>query len=143
MRDAQVRRLPVTDSAGRLVGLLSMSDLARRVDELGDRIREPLLRALVGVCRTRSSEGAAVDLKGTELKSELRKVIERLQTLRDEVRVRLHLGSLEFKDQWRKLEPHLGDVERKAQALSEASRAEVQDAVKRLESLRSSLSQHN
>ena len=34
----------------------------------------------------------------------------------------LHLGSLELKDQWRKLEPQLGDVEKKAEELTEASR---------------------
>jgi hypothetical protein len=61
--------------------------------------------------------------------------------LRDEVRVRLHLGSLELKDQWRKLEPHVGDVEKMADELTEASRAAIHDAVKRLETLRSSLSQ--
>src|SRR6185436_13789608 len=120
MRDAQVRRLPVVDSAGRLVGLLSLSDLARHMSEMGDRVREPLLGALVGICRTRAENWA--DQTGKELKSELRKSLERLQTLRDEVRVRLHLGSLELKDQWRKLEPHLGDVEKKAEELTEASR---------------------
>jgi hypothetical protein len=57
------------------------------------------------------------------------------------VRVRLHLGSLELKDQWRKLEPQLGDVEKKAEELTEASRAAILDAVKRLETFRSSLTQ--
>jgi predicted nucleic acid-binding Zn-ribbon protein len=78
----------------------------------------------------------------SELKKEVRKSLERLQSLRDEVRVRLHLGSLELKDQWRKLEPQLGDVERKAEELTEASRAAILDAVKRLETFRSSLAQH-
>jgi CBS-domain-containing membrane protein len=142
MREAQVHRLPVVNSAGRLVGLLSMSDLARRTHDLGDRVKEPLLSALAEVCRARTTE-ASTALPGHELKNELRKGVERLQTLRDEVRVRLHLGSLDVKDQWRKLEPLLGDVERKAEELTEASRAAVQDAVKRLETLRSSLSQHN
>ena len=68
-----------------------------------------------------------------DLKSDLRKSLERLQTLRDEVRVRLHLGTLEVKDQWRKLEPHLGDVEKRAEELTEASRAAIHDALKRLE----------
>ena len=79
----------------------------------------------------------------SELKIELRKSLERLQSLRDEVRVRLHLGSLELKDQWRKLEPQLGDVEKRAEELTEASRAAIVDAVKRLETFRSSLAQHH
>jgi CBS domain-containing protein len=139
MRDARVRRLPVVDSAGKLVGLLSLSDLARRVPDLGNSVGEPLVGALAGICQPRSL-GALI---ATDLKSELRQGLARLQTLRDEVRVRLHLGSLELKDQWRRLEPHLGDVEKRAEELTEASRAAIQDAVKRLENLRSSLSQHN
>jgi CBS domain-containing protein len=143
MREAQVRRLPVVDSGGRLVGLLSLSDLARHVPDFGERVGEPLLGALAAICQPRPTETSDGQGIGKELKSELRKSLERLRTLRDEVRVRLHLGSLELKDQWRKLEPHLGDVEKKAEELSEASRAAIQDAVKRLETLRSSLSHHN
>jgi CBS domain-containing protein len=33
MREKKVRRLPVLDKQGRLVGLLSISDIARRADE--------------------------------------------------------------------------------------------------------------
>jgi CBS domain-containing protein len=143
MREAQVHRLPVVDSAGRLVGLLSLSDLARKVPDFGDRVREPLLGALAAISRARTPE-ASDGQAGAELKRDLRKSLERLQTLRDEVRVRLHLGSLELKDQWRKLEPHLGDVEKKAEELTEAARAAIVDAVNRLETLRSSLShQHD
>jgi CBS domain-containing protein len=43
MRDAQVRRLLVVDSAGRLVGLLSLADLARRVPDLSDHAQAPLV----------------------------------------------------------------------------------------------------
>jgi hypothetical protein len=82
-------------------------------------------------------------MEGANLKNELRKTLERLQTLRDEVRVRLHLGSLELEDQWRKLEPHHGDVEKKADELTEAARAAIHDAVTRLETFRLSLSQHH
>jgi len=70
------------------------------------------------------------------LKEELKKNLTRLQTLRDEVRVRLHLAGMELKDQWKKLEPSLEEVEKKAGELSEASRAAMADAVKRLESFR-------
>lgn len=142
MRDAQVHRLPVVDTAGRLVGLLSLSDLARRLPDLGDRVRDSLVNALAAITRPRPAESLDGQA-GPELKSDLRKSLERLQTLRDEVRVRLHLGSLEIKDQWRKLEPYLGDVEKKAEEFSEASRSAIQDAVKRLETFRSSLSQHH
>jgi CBS domain-containing protein len=135
MRDAQVRRLPVVDERGRIVGLLSVSDLARRLQDRADRHRAPLLDALAGISRARDAEHVAV-----ELKSDLKKSLELLQMLRDEVRVHLHLGSLELKNQWQKLEPHIGDVEAKANHLNEASRAAVHEALKRLEALRASLS---
>jgi CBS domain-containing protein len=141
MRHAQVRRLPVVDARGRLVGLISLSDLARCIPQLGERVAAHLIGALAEVCRPREVGTMGEEL--SELKNELRKSLERLQSLRDEVRVRLHLGSLELKDQWRKLEPQLGDVEKKAEELTEASRSAIQDAVKRLETFRSSLAQHH
>jgi hypothetical protein len=74
-----------------------------------------------------------------ELKTELKKSLSQLQTLRDEVRVRLHLASMDLKDQWNKLEPHLADVEKKAADASEASKSLINDAMKRLEKFRASL----
>lgn len=142
MRDAQVRRLPVVDSAGRLVGVLSVSDLARHVPDFGERVVEPLVGALAAISQPRQTEAREGQGPGLDLKSDLRTGLARLQTLRDEVRVRLHLGSLELKDQWRKLEPHLGEVEKKAEEVTEASRSAIHDAVRRLETFRSSLS-HN
>jgi hypothetical protein len=78
------------------------------------------------------------DIKA-DLKDELKKGLDHLQTLRDEVRVRLHLAGLDAKQEWDKLEPHLLDVERAAHEASEASRHAVTDAVERLKKLRSSL----
>ncbi len=74
-----------------------------------------------------------------DLNSELKKNLTQLQTLRDEVRVRLHLASMDLKDQWNKLEPHLLDVEKKAVEASEASRTMLHDAVKKLEKFSASL----
>ena len=74
-----------------------------------------------------------------ELKSELKKSLSRLQALRDEVRVRLHLANMELKDQWNKLEPHLADVEKKAADATEASRTLLHEALKSLEKFRASL----
>jgi hypothetical protein len=74
-----------------------------------------------------------------ELKKELAKGVTRLQTLRDEVRVRLHLAGMDLKDQWNKLEPHLEEVEKKAEEVSDDARTAVAEAVKKLEKLRASL----
>ena len=74
-----------------------------------------------------------------ELKDELNKGLERLQALRDEVRVRLHLAGMDAKAEWNKLEPHLLDVEKAAQEATEASRQALSDAVDRLKKFRASL----
>ncbi|HEX4446200.1 MAG TPA: hypothetical protein VH044_05675 [Polyangiaceae bacterium] len=74
-----------------------------------------------------------------DLKAELQKGLDHLQTLRDEVKVRLHLATLDAKQEWDKLEPHLLDVERAAHEATEASRHAITDAVERLKKLRASL----
>lgn len=74
-----------------------------------------------------------------DLKTELQKSLSLLATLRDEVRVSLHLANMDAKDRWAKLEPHLTQVERAARDASEASRTAVLDAVASLKSLRDSL----
>lgn len=74
-----------------------------------------------------------------ELKKELEKGRTRLQTLRDEVRVRLHLAGMDLKDQWNKLEPHLEEVEKKAEEASDEARTLLSEAVKKLEKLRAAL----
>jgi hypothetical protein len=76
---------------------------------------------------------------GTDFKTEVHKSLELLRTLRDEVRVTIHLAGMEAKDRWRQLEPHLEDVERAAREATEASRTAVVEAVSSLKSLRDSL----
>ena len=54
----------------------------------------------------------------------------------DKVRVRLHLGALDVKDEWRRLEPRLeATLERAGRDISDASRTtlvQVTDAVRHL-----------
>ncbi len=146
MHDAQVRRLPVVDANQHLVGILSISDLARHARELGDGIPAHIVGALVGISQRRpvhrQADAPQAIETATELRKELKKSLALLQTMRDEVRVRLHLGSLDLREQWKRLEPHLGDVERKAEELTVTSRAALTDALTRLEHFRSSLSEH-
>lgn len=67
MRERRVRRLPVVDAAGKLVGILSLNDIARRaVKERGKRRGGPALEevseTLASVCRPwceLEGEGAA------------------------------------------------------------------------------------
>jgi hypothetical protein len=74
-----------------------------------------------------------------DLKAELQKGAELLKTLRDEIKVKLHLGGMEAKDQWTKLEPELWKVERAAQQTTESSKRLLDEAIQKLKSLRDSL----
>jgi lipid II:glycine glycyltransferase (peptidoglycan interpeptide bridge formation enzyme) len=74
-----------------------------------------------------------------DLKSEMKKGVDLLKTLRDEVKVKLHLAGMDVKDQWAKLEPELSKVERAADQATEASKKLLDETLKRLKSIRDSL----
>jgi hypothetical protein len=74
-----------------------------------------------------------------ELKAELAKSVALLKTLRDEVKVTLHLAGMDAKDRWRQLEPRIADVEHAAREATEASRAAVADAVASVKAFRDSM----
>lgn len=74
-----------------------------------------------------------------DLKKELKKGLETLQTLRDEVRVKLHLAGMEAKEQWKEIEPELDRVEQAASEFTEASRSAIQQALGRLSQFREKL----
>jgi len=74
-----------------------------------------------------------------ELKEELKKSLTHLKSLRDEVRVKLHLASLDAKTEWNKLEPHLLDLERAAGEASEATVNGIKEAVKKVKKFGESL----
>lgn len=75
-----------------------------------------------------------------EIKNVLAKDLERLQTLRDEVRVRLHLASMDAKSEWTKIEnEHLLGVEKVASEATEASRELLDKAIQKVEAFRRTL----
>jgi CBS domain-containing protein len=57
MLNYRVRRLPVVDSRGHLVGVVSLSDLARRADanDRGELSRSSVAHTLAGICEPRSA----------------------------------------------------------------------------------------
>jgi CBS-domain-containing membrane protein len=57
MRERQVRRIPITDTRGRPVGVLSLSDIARQAALVRDeRLNEQVVQTLAGICRPRIHE---------------------------------------------------------------------------------------
>ena len=45
-----------------------------------------------------------------DLKAEMKRGVDLLKTLRDEIKVKLHLAGMDVRDQWAKLEPELSKV---------------------------------
>jgi len=74
-----------------------------------------------------------------QMKNDIKGGLSDLATLRDEIRVKLHLASMDLKDEWKKLEPHILEVEQAASKVTEATRGAVHDAVERLKKLRSKM----
>jgi flagellar biosynthesis chaperone FliJ len=79
-----------------------------------------------------------------EMKSEVKKTIGLFYTLRDEIKLKLHLAGMDAKDEWNKVEPQVTQLEGKlneaAEDVNEATREAVDDVVKRLQKIRASLS---
>ena len=133
MRDAQVRRLPVVDATGGLVGILSLSDLVRRTEGRIDGFAKHVISALAGICEPHAA-------RGTEARPRLR---------RQERREEESLRPAEFAR--RDSQPQCGESwsrawekSKKKEELGEHSRAAVVEAVKKLEnSLRPPRPPHN
>lgn len=71
-----------------------------------------------------------------QLKRDIKGGLDDLATLRDEIRLKVHLAGMEIKDEWRKLEPQLLEVEQAAAKVTEATREALHDAVAKLKKLR-------
>lgn len=123
--------LPVVKPDGTLVGLLSESDLIRAAYLSDDR------EAAVDVSASESSIGT---------RSGIEQEFEALRRLRDELRVKAHLGKAEARDVWERLEEKfrkaesqvkqvLREAEDPAQDLADAAREllhEVREGYRRL-----------
>ena len=69
-----------------------------------------------------------------DVKNEVSKGIEKLTMLRDEVKLHIHLASLDAKQEWNdKLEPRINEVSTSAQNATDASKAAVHDLVTKVE----------
>jgi transposase len=76
----------------------------------------------------------------TELKAELAKSVDLLRALRDEALVKIHLGGMDAKDRWNKLEPRIEDAITKAASdVTEASHTVVHETMKALKDFSASL----
>jgi CBS domain-containing protein len=115
-----VRRLVVVDPAGRVVGIVSLDDIARAGaawDGKGDIDLERVAVTLGEISRrtTRSDEETPGDRgEDGEIGEFVRNSLAALESARREIRADLHLAGNEARARWRRLEARLGAVERHA-----------------------------
>jgi hypothetical protein len=76
------------------------------------------------------------------VKKQIHEALQQARTLRDEIRVEVHLASLDAQDRWKKLEPALGDAERFGAEVTEAARKAAADVAKSFQEFRASLKRH-
>lgn len=74
-----------------------------------------------------------------ELRQEIERSLEELQTMRDEIRVRMHLASMEAKDKWEELEPSLEKIEEQIKEATQKFRDSLAELKTSFRSLRDKL----
>lgn len=74
-----------------------------------------------------------------EIKKDKKQARMQLGTLRDEIRLHIHLGSMEAKERWEKLQPRFFEAEKYIDQMTDAGAAVVEDVIKRARELRDQL----
>lgn len=74
------------------------------------------------------------------LSDDVQQALDKLQGIRDEIRVRLHLASLDLKQQWDSLDPQVAEVEKLAKDAGETAREKLGELTAKFSELRDSLS---
>ena len=79
----------------------------------------------------------------SDLTNNVRKTVDEtlaeLEQVADEIRVRLHLGGMDAKDAWRKLEPQIDNARQHAREASDASSNAIQDVLDSFKKFKASL----
>jgi len=70
------------------------------------------------------------------VKQQIRKSLESLSTLRDEIRVQLHLASMDAKDGWAKLEPEVEQANKMAEDATAISHKAIEDIIQKFRTFR-------
>jgi acetoin utilization protein AcuB len=104
--------LPVAKEDGALIGLVTETDLLRAL-VLGGDDAQP---------REEPKKGNIMDIE-----KRLANEIDDLRRVRDELRVKIHLGKAEAKDLWEKTEHKLHEAEAKLKSISEQAEEPLHD----------------
>ncbi len=115
----QIGCLVVVGDDDVLVGLVTETDLLRAAFLRDEEDEEP--------ARTLDVEAKQGGTPMTDLGDRLREEFDDLKRMRDELRVRVHLGKAEAKELWEKLEHKFGEVEGKVKLVSRESREPLEE----------------
>ena len=75
----------------------------------------------------------------TPIHHQMRRVLDELGRLRDEIRVQVHLGGMDAKKAWDELEPKLAEADRLAENASEEAYRAALDSLRKAKLFRSTL----
>jgi transposase len=78
-----------------------------------------------------------------KMKKQIEEALKTARTMRDEIRLELHLGQMDARDKWQELEPRLADAERFSQEVSDAARTAAASVAKSFREFRDSLRAHS
>jgi hypothetical protein len=77
-----------------------------------------------------------------QLKKQIDETVQAARTLRDQIRVDLHLASLDAKQEWKRLEVQFADAERFGQDVSEAAKTAANSVLASLREFQGALKRH-
>ena len=80
-------------------------------------------------------------MKREQVKERLQGALDELRTLRDEIRLDLHLGGMDLRDEWEKLEKRLPD-DRSVDRAKDATKEFVESMTKELRAFKERLRSH-
>jgi len=77
-----------------------------------------------------------------QMRDWMKESLGRLKTLRDEIRVDIHLASMDAKDKCMEMEPVVRDAEKLADEVTDVSRRAMEELVEKFRRFRESVRQH-
>jgi hypothetical protein len=77
-----------------------------------------------------------------QMRDWMKENLGRIKTLRDEIRVDIHLASMDAKDKWKELEPVMRDAEKLADEVTDVSRRTMEELVEKFRHFRESVRYH-
>ena len=138
----RIRRVPVVDGDGRLMGLVSLTDIARAAatwDARSDIHLDDVALTLAEVTDHWGDLPHSDEEPTPSVREAIRNSAEVLKTLRQEIQVDLNLAGREIRGRWKRLQARLATAEARARAARDESSRSLQSLVDSAKRFRSAL----